>query len=301
MKKRLLLLATVLMMLIQTSSYSATQTTTIAPLKVAIKKYKSGNYSGCLQDCQYITKKYPSNAVAYYYLAISYVQAGKQKEAIDAYSKVLSLNPGAKLSEYANTGKRCLETPDKCVLETDSNSSELDKLIASPSNDGLSNAVRKDIMQKRLDLLKYEMNNDKYIDNSSGQKLNQSSVTDKIAQKQPTNDEIVAALRVLKEAGLDPYSSEKSVQSKAPVPSASTEEINSSAQANNYQNPELTQLNMLMGSNNQSKDSNQVLNMIPFMLSQNKNGTSNYSPQLMQAVIMNSMMPDFNLNLDKDK
>lgn len=282
MKKKLACFIVVLMFLVQASSCSFAKNSGVSPVKIAIKKYKAGNYTGCLQSCQTIIKSNPSNAVAYYYMAMSYVQAGKKDEAINAYSKVLSLKPSARLSEYATTGKRCLETPDKCVLEIDSGSTispELDKLIAAPFNDGLSDAVRKDFEQKRLDSIKNQINSDKELDDYQFRKLNDASGqaspvdTNEIVSKKPSNDEIAAALKVLNDAGINPYE-----------------------QISDYQDPQMAQINMLNSSNN----SNSMVNMLPFMLAQNKYGTNNYSPQLMQAVIMNSMMPDFNLDLDKD-
>lgn len=284
MKKQLACFIVILMFLVQASSCSFAKSSGVSPVKIAIKKYKSGNYTGCLQSCQAIIKSNPSNAVAYYYMAMSYVQAGKKDEAIKAYSKVLSLKPNARLSEYASTGKRCLETPDKCVLATDSGSSispELDKLIAAPFSDGLSDTVKKDFEQKRLDSIKNQINSDKELDDYQFRKLNDASGQaspvnpNETVSKKPSNDEIAAALKVLNDAGINPYT-----------------------QTANYQDPQMAQINMLNPSNN---DNNAMLNMLPFMLAQNKYGTNNYSPQLMQAVIMNSMMPDFNLNLDKDK
>lgn len=278
----------ILVLFIQVSSCTFAQSPTTVPIKIAIKKYKNGNYTGCLQDCQYIIKSNPSSAVAYYYMAMAYVQAGKKDEAIKAYSKVLSLNPNAKLAEYAASGKRCLETPDKCVLETDATTlTEIDKLIAAPFTDGLSNTVRKDFEQKRLDSFKNKINSGKELDDYQLDKLNDASgqqspaEPSKAISKKPTNDEIVAALKVLNDAGLNPYTQ----------------------QSFNQQNPEVAQVNMLMSGDGQLKNSNSdaMLNMLPFVLSQNKYGTNNYSPQLMQAVIMNSMMPDFNLDLNQSK
>lgn len=276
----------ILAFFIQVSSCTFAQSFAAVPIKAAIKKYKDGNYTGCLQDCQYIIKSNPSSAVAYYYMAMAYVQAGKKDEAINAYSKVLSLSPTAKLAEYANTGKRCLETPDKCVLETDTATlTEIDKLIAAPFTDGLSNTVRKDFEQKRLDSFKNKINSGKELDDYQLDKLNDASGQQSPAEpyktisKKPTNDEIAAALKVLNDAGLNPYTQ----------------------QSFNQQNPEVAQVNMLTGGDGQLKNSDATLNMLPFVLSQNKDGTSNYSPQLMQAVIMNSMMPDFNLDLNQSK
>lgn len=292
MKKQVAYFIVILMLLVQASSRSFAQSSYVSPVKVAIKKYKAGNYTGCLQSCQYIIKSNPSNALAYYYMAMSYVQAGKKNEAINAYAKVLSLKPNAKLAEYATTGKRCLETPDQCVLQTDTGSSispELDKFIATPYNDGLSDTVRRDFEQKRLDEVKNQINSDKELDDYQFKKLNDasgqtSSDENKTIVKKPTNDEVVAALKVLNDAGLNPY----------------TGMANPYEQMVNCQNPEMAPLNMLGNTNGQLGHSDETLNMLPFMLSQNKNGTSSYSPQLMQAVILNSMMPNFNVNLNKD-
>lgn len=282
--KKFIYFIAILMILVQASSCSFAQSS--SSIKVAIRKYKMGNYTGCLQDCQTIIKRNPSSSIAYYYMAISYVQAGKQDEAIKAYSKVLSLKPNAKLAEYATTGKRCLETPDKCHLDAavDPNANlDLDKLIASPSYE--SPAARKEINQKHLDNIKNQINGGKELDDYAFDKLHKTQAdTNNLLASKPTDDEINNALKTLKEAGItEPMTT------------------NPYAQMSNYQNPEMAQLNMLTGDNGQPKDNNAMLNMLPFMLLQNKNGTSNYSPQMMQAVIMNSMMPDFNYNLDKDK
>ena len=306
MKKKLLYLIAIMVVFAQASGVSFAKSTVSNPVKVAIKKYKIGNYTGCMQDCQTIVKSDPSSAVAYYYMAMSYVQAGKQSEAIDAYSKVLSLNPKSKLLEYATTGKRCLETPDKCVLETPDTTSDVDKFIASPATDSLSGKVKADLNAKRLEQVRNQINKDQDMDSYKLRKFqdytNKSSnpdVTDKAAQKTPSNDEIVAALKVLNAAGLNPYS--QAPQSAMVSPEVQQQVINPYDQMQNSQTPEMAQLTALMGPSGQSKEANSMANMIPFMLAQNKNGGTNYSPQMMQAVIMNSMMPDFTLDVDKDK
>ena len=305
MKKKLFCLIAIGVIFAQASGVSFAKSTVSNPVKIAIKKYKMGNYTGCLQDCQNIVKNDPSSAVAYYYMAMSYVQAGKQTDAITAYSKVLSLNPKSKLLEYATTGKRCLETPDKCVLETPDTTSDVDKFIATPSSDGLSTKVKADLNAKHLDQVKNQINNDKEMDSYKLRQFkdytNKSSnpeVNDKVAQKTPSNDEIVAALKVLNAAGLNPYSQ---VQQSAVVsPEVQQQVLNPYEQMTSAQSPEMAQLTALMGPSGQAKEANSMANMIPFMLAQNKNGGTNYSPQMMQAVIMNSMMPDFTLDVDKN-
>lgn len=309
MKKQLICLIAIFMFLVQGSCVTMAKSTASNPVKIAIRKYKIGNYTGCLQDCQSIVRRDPSNAVAYYYMAMSYVQAGKKDEAVNAYAKVLSLNPKTRLYEYATTGKRCLETPDKCVLEdatTGAPSSDMDKFIASPSSNVLSDKVKSDINTKRLNGVKNEINNGKDVDSYELRKFkdytnsrSQIDAKDEVAQKKPTNDEIVAALKVLNAAGLNPYSqAQQSAMIATEVPQ---QIINPYAQSVNYQNPEMAQLSALMSGNTQGQDGNAMANMIPYMLAQSKGGNTSYSPQMMQAVIMNSMMPDFSLDENKDK
>lgn len=307
MKKYLVSLTAILVLSVAASSCTFAKTTSASsPVKIAIKKYKMRNYTGCLQDCQAIVQRDPSNALAYYYMAMSYAQAGMKDAAVNSYARVLALNPNPRLLEYATTGRRCIETPDKChpADTSQQDQSALDKFIASPTVDGLSSSVRKGVQQRSLEAIKNEINSDKEIDSYDLKKLNQNEEpvlkSDKIAndtsvspqnshEQAPTNDEIVAALKVLKRAGLADYSQ--------------TAMSNPYAQAASYQNPEQAQLNMLMSADGKSQNNDAMMNMLPFMLAQNKNanGNNNYSPQMMQAVIMNSMMSNMNFDLDKDK
>jgi len=294
MKKHVLIAMAILVGIQGFSGNLANASTTSGPVKVAIAKYKAGNYTGCLQYCQDIVAKDPSNAVAYYYMAISYVQAGKKDEAVAAYSKVLALNPNQSLSDYATTGKRCIETPDQChPEEKDTPSSNFpggDAFVDAPFADGLSESVRKDFQQKQLDKMKNEINSGEYNGGEVAAPNKGSSIepSQPVAQKKPTNDEIVAALKVLDEAGLNAYAQSQ---------------YNGLNQANS-QTPEMAQLSMMLGNNNQTSNNNNnnsMLEMLPLMMAQNKNGTGNYSPQMMQSAIMSSMMPSMDLNIDDDK
>lgn len=298
MKKKLLCVFVITLFLAHPcNKASAKSSYYTSQVKIAIQKYKFGNYTGCIQDCKNIIKTSPNNALAYYYLGMAYTQAGRGDDAIVCYKKVLSLKTNPKLAEYAETGRRCLETPDKCVLPKpiDINKpvqeelSDLDKFVASPSD--LSPTVRQDFQQKHLNAIKTEINANKDLDNYNFQKLNDASqdnsqITDqqKIAQK-PSEDEIKAAFKVLNSAGINPYATQNNMQ-----------------QIMNYQNPEMQEINALTGNSTQNNQSNAMFNMLPYMLSQN-NGGKNYSPQLIQSMIMGSMMTnlDYNIDIDKDK
>lgn len=294
MKRQLLYALAVLIILSKASCVYAKYSPVSNPVKIAISKYKHGNFTGCLQDCQYIVKKDPSNTIAYYYLAMSYAQAGDKDKAVDAYKKVLSITVNPKLHEYADMGKRCLETPDKCYPSTSTDTAALDKFISTP-NETLSPAVKEEIQKRNLDNVKNEINNGRDLDNYNFRKFQDFSPkrsqvdaeNNSTAQKKPSNDEVVAAIKVLQAAGINPYSSPQTQVAALPV-----------QQAANMQNPEMEQLKMLMGDNNNNNQGNSMLNMLPMMTAQNKDGTNSYSPQLMQAVIMNSMMSSMNFGLD---
>lgn len=300
MKKYLLLIAFFIVVSQSFSCALAASYTTSGPVKVAIKKYKAGNYTGCLQDMQSIVKYDPSNSVAYYYMAMSYAQAGKKTEAITAYQKVLGLKPNTTLYNYASKGKLCLETPDKCVQTEQS--TEVDKMIASPYGDGLSSKVKNEIEKQHLDTIKNQINTDKDLDNYQFRqfkdytKQHSEAKTDtKTAQStSPSNDEIVAALRVLEKAGLNPY--------------PQTANVNPYAQQGNAQSAEMAQISMMLNGNNGNNqggnNNNAMMNMIPLMMAQSKNGQaggSSYNPQMMQAMMMNSMLPDINFNTNDNK
>lgn len=287
MKRRLVCFLAVSSILMQVSLCSFANSTNSNLIKIAIKKYRNGNYVGCLQDCQNIVSRDPSNAMAYYYMAISYVQSGQKNKAIQSYGKVLSLHPNGTLAEYATTGKRCLETPDQCRQDqaAASTNPELDKFISSSKSD-VSAKAQKDIEQRYLNSIKDEINSGKDINGNDLKRLNNNTQLEETEKKSqtPTNEEIAAALKTLNDAGLN-------------VP---TGMVNPYMQNNNASGQDLTQLNMLMGNSNQA-DNNSMLNMLPYIIAQNKNGVGQqYSQQMMQTMIMGSMMQNVNFNLSQD-
>lgn len=303
MKKKLLYLLAVSMFFMQTYNVAFSKTNLSNPVRIAIKKYKTGNYTGCLQDCKNIIVHDPSNAVAYYYLAMSYAQAGDKNNAVKAYSKVLSLSPNARLSQYAETGKRCLESPDKCHDDGTGASPDpaMDKFISKDQT--VSDKVQQGFQERALKNLQYDINKDKDIDNYQLNQFKQRSdapIDTKIAQNKPTDAEIVKALRVLNAAGLNPYAQQQT-QPQGQMQQSDNTVNNIMPFTPPQQSPEMAQISAMLNQGNSNNNNNQMMNMLPYMMMQNKDGSSNYSPQLMQAVIMNSMMPNLDFDTNKDK
>ena len=290
MKKKLLIFAILTVLLSPVSGVFAKSSSSDAEIKLAIKKYRAGNYTGCLQDCQNIVSKDPSNATAHYYMAISYVQAGKKDEAINAYAKVLSLKPNAILCDYANKGKVCLETPDQCSVVSSPN---VDKFIKQNSS-SLSDEIEINFEQRKLNKVKEEINNDKELDDYTFDKLNDASSGEQVLQNnkkvtydKPSEKEINNAVKVLRKAGISVNLDNRN--------------LNQIQAMQEQANPDLAQVQALLGMNSNNSKNDSMMNMLPYMMAQNKEGISNnYNPQMIQAVIMSSMMSNFDFNTNDD-
>lgn len=250
MKKQIL---TILAVLVCSMSIACVEAKNYASPEVnsAIKMYKAKNYTQCYDALKQVVAKDPSNALAYYYLAMSSAQIGKKEEAIENYNNVINLSPNGQLEKYAMKGKVCLENPEQCNADMD-NLSPLDKFIKRDYGSGFSPQVRSEYEKQKIENLMREMNrgNDVAPAKFKDYKDFSSSV-------EPTNDEIVAALRVLQRAGL-------------------TNVINNSS----------SELSLLTG-NNYNNNNAAILNMLT------GNGDSNLSPQVIQSLLTNQMSIGF--------
>lgn len=253
-------------------------------LQGAIQKYKNGNYTGCIQDLEFYTRSEQSNALAFYYLAIANVQAGRKANAIQSYDKVLALRPNSTLLEYATKGKICLEQPEFCYKNTTivEEETDLDKFIKDKKQ-FVYKGVQTESSKKNLDSLKNRINSDEEINRFEFQEYEKSSNNN----QKPSNEQIVAAIKILNQAGL----------SSMTMPQQN--------QANFMQQSPYNDISMMLGNgNNSNNNTNSFMNMLPFLLAQNNQngGKPNISPEVLQAMMMNSMMPDFNFsNNNNDK
>lgn len=267
--KKLLSIAILAIIGLSTTAYAAGN----SALNYAIQKYKTKNYVGCIQDTTDLTKKDPSNAVAYYYMAISYAKIGNKEKALDAYQKVIDLSTNDTLVKYAQKGTLCINEPESCTTGGGSSNadSELDKFIRSGST--YSSEVNKKLKEMRSEQMKNNINND-------ADQMQKSEM--------PTNDEIAEAVKTLAKAGINPFQ----MQAANPV---------LQAQQALYQNPEYAQLQMLLGSNN-SHNNGDFMNMLPYFLAQ-KEGNSqnpNISADMFKNMMMSSMVGSMSTTFDFD-
>ena len=240
-----------------------------ATLNSPINKYKNGNYSGCLQEMISLTKKDASNPLVYYYLGMAYTQVGNKDQAVKAYETVMKLHPDNTLVDYARKGRDCLVGGPTCVEPKEDELTDLDKFINSPYGNGFSDELNEQIKQQKLKDIQKTINKKQRLEDDDIEKIqnfddkhSEIQSSDKIAEV--SDDEILKAIKTLKNAGI--------TVSITP------------------QNP-YNDLNMLMMNNSNS------FNMVPFMLSQYENGQK-IDPQIIQSMMLNSMLPDFTFKND---
>lgn len=198
MKKTILGLLSVLILIASVNVAYAKVKATSPETAQAIKYYKSGNYTQAYVACSQIVKKDPSNALAQYYLAMTYAQLGKKEEAIFTYDRVISLSERSVLGSYAKKGKKCLENPAAChepEVKPKEESPE-DRFIKGAYGSGFSEKARGVHEREKIENIKREINrNDEMTpDQFRGYK--------DFSSYAPTNDEIVAAIRTLQRAGI---------------------------------------------------------------------------------------------------
>ena len=222
-------------------------------IKSLVSKYKAQNYLGCIQASDKVIQKNPSNIFAYYYKGLSYYQLGKKDEAISAFEKVQALNSNKTLVEYSKKGIACLETPEECATYGQAQS-DLDLFIKFKKC--YDKSVQAEVNKKKLDRIRENINDElKNTDQKS---------------EVPTNDEIANAVKTLAKIGINPLAG-----------------INAG-----YQNPEMMQMNMLLGNNNMNNGMGMNNNMLPMLL-MNKEAMQNMSPEVIQSMMMNQMAPAF--------
>ena len=227
---------------------------------LGMKMYKEKNYTECLQIMFDVVNDDPSNVLAYYYIAISQARLGKTQKAKEAYQRVIDINTSTQLSNYSENGIACLDNPENCRTEAN----------MDPTKRAMD-SVNKQLEEKKIDTVRDIVNQKQNIQEVPIEYMKDFKDFSKpVNQKQnkveaPTQNEIAQALDVLKRAGYQNY---------MPQPAMT---------------PEMVQMSMLnsMNANNQGMN-NPMASFMPYML--NHTPTSQMDPQLMQTMMMSSMM-----------
>jgi tetratricopeptide (TPR) repeat protein len=191
MKKNILVILSLL--ILYSGISTAYSQSNINELADTIKLYKSGNYTQCYVQLEELVKKDPSNPLVYYYLGMTYAQLGRGSEAISNYERAISLSSRvSNINRYARKGKRCIESPSTC--QNDFTESIEEAFVTSKKGPLFSDEAKSEFERLKIENFMREMNRNDSIDPKRFKEYKDFSSV-------PTNDEIVAAFRVLQSAG----------------------------------------------------------------------------------------------------
>ena len=170
-------------------------------------------------------------------------------------------------------------------------------------------------MNNTEELNKYEFKDFKDFSNKKGNSTTEKKDL-KLANAKPTDEEVLKAIKVLNDAGLNNIAqqaqynkSQQQVQQNEVKstykPDVTQEQLQQQMQRDmmaiqmaSYAQPNV---NMLFGNQQQNNNNNNMMNMLPYLMAQQaKNGQQTMTPEAMQAMMFNSMMPNLNFNLDSN-
>lgn len=240
-----------------------------------IEFYKTGNFDKCITSMKSVVSNDPTDVMAYYYLALAYTKTGNHNSAIQNYDKVIHLNSDKNMTKLAKQGKSCLI--NKKITDTKPVVKDEDEDYNPILNDGV--ACEEEVFAGRQTEIKDKNTGKTDISKKQSNNMNESYPKNSYnPQKEPTNDDIVNAIRVLQKAGL----LQNGVMGLNTNPNTN----------NNMQMDSRTQQmqSMLMMMNN-GNNNNNMMQMMPYM----NNGTK-VDPQMMQMMLMQQMMPNFGGN-----
>ena len=265
-------------------------------LNHAVSSYKKANYTGAAQELLSYLAKHPDDAKAYYYMAVTLANLGDTDAAITAYEKVIILNPNEGMVAYAAKGRDCLTGGPLCAesgLMEGEEPDPLDEFINAPYGDGFSPELKEQMKYKDLENIQKNINRKpelapedvqeiKDFDKEhSGMELTDNKIA--LADGEVSNDEIVEALHTLQKAGMN-----VSIQPSTPNPAA-------------FQNSQTAQMSMMLGGNQSNNDP--MTQMLPYMMQAGtKDGAQNVDPQVLQTMMMSSMLNNLDFNTsDNDR
>lgn len=268
--------------------------------KKGVLQYKQENYIGCMQSMKQATSIDPGNITAHYYLAISLVRLGDRNTAINEYKKVIKLSPNSGVAALAKIGLKNVgydeqeNKPKQTPVTTETKNTPPITAATKPSPDPKPVHKQVPTMSPLFDgqtlpgipslpeipAAKKKAQYKELFDENENKTTQEQPVT--TAEKQPSAEEIAKAIKILSQSGL----------------------MGTNLMGTSNANPEMMQMNMLMGSmggmGGNNNNGNNSFNMLPLlMMSQNSGGK--IDPQVMQSAITNMMMPGmFNMNGDSN-
>lgn len=260
-----------------------------------IDSYKKGNYEECISRMKSIVKDDPTSVIGYYYLGLAYTKTGQKLLAIQNYNKVINLNSDSTMTALARQGKNSLGL--KTVSKIENQLEEITEEIKEDSYNPIledANTNVKGSKWGKSDTKQQAENKGENVNAGNNQtepktthvlKASDYAKAQPAQQNnngQPTNDEIVNAIRTLQKAGIlqngqlpQAYPQAGGMNQQMPMMDPRTQQMNS----------------MLMMMNNGNNNGMNMMQMMPYM-----NNGGKVDPQMVQMMLMNQMMPNFNSN-----
>lgn len=251
---------------------------TLPDISMGIESYQLGKIEECISRMKAIVKDDPTSVLGYYYLAMAYTKTGQELLAIQNYNKVINLNSDATLTKMARLGKSKINNSTQIETQLKDITEDIKETIEEEYNPIMEDSCS----GKSVNTSTKETPVSQPVQQTKGQvikasdyaKANPQSVQN--PNSQPTNDDIVNAIRVLQKAGLlqngaaGLIGGQNNAYSQMPV------------------DPKVQQMNSMLMMMNNGNNNNGMMNMMPYM-----NNGGKMDPQLMQMMLMNQMMPNF--------
>ncbi len=267
-------------------------------------KYKKSDFAGCMQECEAYVKKYPKDELGFYYLAMCYTKVNDRENAIKAYEKVISLNSNPMIVKYATNGRNCaMKGSDTCYENV--NVPEYLYPYANITDQELTPVDPNTLIQRNLDGLYNKISpisegTSETKDGAAGVSLpfgTQDAELDKFINSPYGNGLSPKLNREYKEQQLKKI--QETINDTSNTPEQNIQNIkefdNSKSELENSlklaydttAQKELDELDMLWSKSNSSTSSSDDL--VKYLTEQGEN----LSPEVIQALMVKSMMPDF--------
>ena len=267
------------------SSVSAGAIPTVAE---GIDSYKQGKYEDCITKMKYIVKDDPTSVIGYYYLGLAYTKTGQKLLAIQNYNKVINLNSDSTMTALARQGKNSLGL--KTVSKIENQLEEIEEEIKDDAYNPIYEDASLEVKQgKHTEKVKQTTGENTVETQKDPQttrviKASDYAKSQPVQQNnngQPTNDEIVNAIRTLQRAG---------ILQNGQLPQAAYPQPNQQMPMMDPRTQQMNSMLMMMNNGNNNNGMN-MMQMMPYM-----NNGGKVDPQMVQMMLMNQMMPNFNSN-----
>lgn len=300
-----------------------------------VEKYRKSDFAGCLQECISYVRQNPNDTLGFYYLAMCYTKVSDKDNAIMAYEKVISLNENPLIVKYATNGRNCVmgNEDEKCYPNVNEPEYVYPYLKAAQQMD-LTPVDPEVLVNRNLEILRAKLSpveeNNKDKNNNSKDDKKKPKIVLPFGEQDEKLDKFINApygnglspeldaeykkiqLKKLQQAinqGEQKDSKEVDLRNLEDIQKfddqkseANTVKLAYASPAEAYeqlskdpeyikQKQQFDELNMLLG-NEKSSESSDMMDLLPYMSEQ---GDKKLSPEVIQAMMMKSMMNGISL------